>query len=295
MTPTPVRRAARRSLRALAPLAAVLTLSAAAAAPASAAGTIASVGDSYASGPLIPSQIAPLSCLKSSRNTAHRVAETLAADELRDFSCSGAKTDDLYTPYVGDAGTNPAQLDAVTADTDVVMFQLGGNDIHFSDIVDECTNLNPFASTCKSHFTAGGVDRVSADIVATAPKIDAGLQAIRARGPQAKIFVLGYPQIVPASGSGCWPQVPFLSADTTWFRAKTVELNAMLAQRAAANGAVYVDLYTPSSGHDACRNSETRWVEALVPGNTAAPFHPNMTGMQGFAAAAVATMRAHGV
>jgi hypothetical protein len=62
----------------------------------------------------------------------------------------------------------------------------------------------------------------------------------------------------------------------------------MLATRAAAAGATLVNDYAASVGKDACRSSSTRWVEPLVPGNAAAPFHPNARGMAGVTPAVVA-------
>jgi hypothetical protein len=53
-------------------------------------------------------------------------------------------------------------------------------------------------------------------------------------------------------------------------RSKHVELNAMLATQAAANGATVVDVYGASGGRDACAGSGTRWVEPYLPGNAAA-------------------------
>ena len=77
--------------------------------------------------------------------------------------------------------------------------------------------------------------------------------------------------------------MPFAYSDVSYLRAKHVELNAMLAAAAAAHGAAYVDDYSASVGRDACRSSSVRWVEPLVPGNAAAPFHPNARGMAGIA------------
>jgi hypothetical protein len=77
--------------------------------------------------------------------------------------------------------------------------------------------------------------------------------------------------------------VPLAFSDVSYMRAKQKELNAMLASRAAANGATLVDDYTASIGHDACKSSSTRWVEPLVPSTWAAPFHPNLNGMTGIA------------
>jgi hypothetical protein len=67
----------------------------------------------------------------------------------------------------------------------------------------------------------------------------------------------------------------------------------MLAQQAAANGAVYVDVYTPSIGRNACTGSGTRWVEPFIPANPAAPVHPNARGMDGMAAVVGASVAAN--
>jgi len=76
-----------------------------------------------------------------------------------------------------------------------------------------------------------------------------------------------------------------------YLRSKQLELNAMLKTVAEANGAVLVDDYRVSVGRDACRSSGTRWVEPLVPGNAAAPFHPNARGMEGIAPVVAAASR----
>ena len=46
-----------------------------------------------------------------------------------------------------------------------------------------------------------------------------------------------------------------------------------------------------AAGKDACKGPGTRWVEPLVPGNAAAPFHPNARGMAGVTPAVVAAAR----
>jgi hypothetical protein len=115
------------------------------------------------------------------------------------------------------------------------------------------------------------------------------LDAVHARSPQARVLVVGYPAIMPDTGSGCWPSMPIAFNDVAYLRAKEKELNAMLAAQAAAHGATYVDTYTPSIGHDVCTSSSVRWVEPIIPGNTAAPVHPNARGMAGMAAAVAVT------
>ena len=122
-------------------------------------------------------------------------------------------------------------------------------------------------------YVVNGVDEVSTRIAATAPKLAANLQGIRARSPEAKILVVNYPAIFPHTGAtGCWPQIPVADGDVVWLRAKQVELNQMIATQAAANGATLVDAYTASEGHDACKIPLVRWVEPAIPASAAARF-----------------------
>jgi hypothetical protein len=115
--------------------------------------------------------------------------------------------------------------------------------------------------------------------------VGAAIAGIFTRAPSARVFVLGYPAIVPESDAvtataTCWPQLPVSPQDIPWLRGIEKELNAMIASAAAANGATYVDIYTPSIGHDACALPGLRWVEPLVPAGPAAPVHPNLIGMR---------------
>jgi lysophospholipase L1-like esterase len=174
---------------------------------------------------------------------------------------------------VSPGGPNPPQLNSLSADTRLVTLTIGGNDIGFSD-----------------RYTRGG-DQITARINATGPKVDAVLDAIRLRSPLAKVLVVNYSAIFPHSGNGCWPRVPVTPADVRWLREKQVQLNGMLAAQAAANGAPIVDVYSASVGRDACAGSGTRWVEPYIPGNAAAPLHPNLRGMQAMAAMVVASSR----
>ncbi|HEX5145620.1 MAG TPA: SGNH/GDSL hydrolase family protein, partial [Conexibacter sp.] len=181
-----------------------------------ATGRYVALGDSYTAGPLIPNQsLNPLGCLRSDHNYPHLVQPGLTTASLSDVSCSGATTDDMFNAQSTEAGTNPPQLNALTADTRVVTLGIGGNDIGFSGIVVNCARLNPF-DPCKDDYVHGAVDDISVRIAATAPKVDAVIAAIHARAPSAKVHVVGYPTILPATGSGCWPSVPILPTDVVY-------------------------------------------------------------------------------
>lgn len=282
----------RSRVAALALALAALALLAASAAAAT--GRYVALGDSYTAGPLIPNQsLSPLGCLRSDHDYPHLVQPSLTTATFTDVSCSGATTDDMFAAQSTSIGTNPPQLDALTADTRVVTLGIGGNDIGFSDIVVNCARLNPF-DPCKDDYVHGSTDDISNRIAATAPKVDAVIAAIHARSPGAKVHVVGYPVILPASGLGCWPTVPILPTDVSYLRAKEIELNGMLAARAAADGAFYVDTYTSSVGHDVCKATGVKWVEGLVPTSPAAPVHPNALGMQNTASVTLTRINAVG-
>ncbi len=256
-------------------------------------GRYVALGDSFTSGPLIPSQV-DLNCVRSNRNYPSLVAAAIGSSAFTDVSCGGATTADILNPGTGQLGAQvPPQINAVTATTALVTVGISGNDIGFSSIISTCAQdslSNPFGSPCKNRYTAGGTDQLQARIAATAPKVANVLQRVRAAAPNARVVVVGYPAILPDTGSGCWPVVPIAFADVPYLRGIEKSLNSMLSSTAAGNGASYVDTYTPSIGHDSCKSASVRWVEGLIPGNSAAPFHPNAAGEAGMSAAVVARL-----
>jgi lysophospholipase L1-like esterase len=258
-----------------------LTGSLTAAATASAAGgRYVALGDSYVAGPLIPTQSGGL-CLRSSQNYPSVAAAALGLS-LTDASCSGATTAEMTASQTDDGlSINAPQLNAVTSATSVVTLGIGGNDIGFTGIIETCAEQslgNPFGSPCTSHYTSGGADQLAASISATGPKVAAVLAEIHQLAPSARVFVVGYPDILPEHTSGCWPIVPIAYGDVSYLRQTEKELNSMLSAEAAAHGATYVDTYTPTVGHDVCQSTGTKWIEGLVPTSSAAPFHPNVLG-----------------
>ena len=253
------------------------------------------LGDSFTAGPWVPNQLPESGgCHRSDHNYPHLVAQALGL-ALGDVSCSGADTADMTSAQDVWPAPNPPQLDALGPDTAVVTLGIGGNDIGFGSIVSNCATIAPWRTPCQDRYVVNGNDELSRRIAETGPKVAAVLDEIHRRSPGARVFVVGYPAIVPDTGFGCWPVLPYAYADVPYLRAKHKELNAMLAARAAADGSAYVDVYTPSIGHDACRLPGHRWVEAVVPLAPAAPLHPNALGMSAMATVVTTSMRAAGV
>ena len=297
-------RSSRRRLVARAALAGVavasLQLAPAIAAPSEHAGpkTMVALGDSFASGPLVPVQYEqPWGCLRSSLNYAHQVANELAL-ELTDVTCSGADTEDMWDThgvspeqefseygsqygYEGHPG-NPPQLDALREDTDVVTLQIGGNDIGFGSLATTCGEGAISGDGCSAAVAA---ERPFERIAETAPKIAAVLDEIHRRSPDAAIYVLGYSGIFKIGATASCEAMLVGEDDAQYLRSIQEALNAMIqsvadaSEQTYSDAARYVDVYGPSAGHTACDLPAIRWVEPIVPVNAAAPVHPNLGGM----------------
>jgi lysophospholipase L1-like esterase len=259
-----------------------------------AAGTYVALGDSYtAVGTLTdPAPGTPSLCVQDTDNYPHDVARSLGL-QLDDASCAGAETSDMTTAQSADS---PPQFDALAPSTSVVTLGIGGNDNNtFLTAVAGCEALGALdgfniGSPCADVYGSTFTDAIASDEV----NIAGALQQIHQLSPQAQVFVVGYPDILPQSGN-CWPQLTLTTGDTVYLNNVELALNSMLRTAARSNGATYVDTYTPSIGHDACQSESTRWIEPLVPGSTSVPFHPNAVGQQHTAADVEAALQAAGV
>ncbi|HEY2280361.1 MAG TPA: SGNH/GDSL hydrolase family protein [Streptosporangiaceae bacterium] len=260
-------------------------------------GRYVALGDSYTATPLSPrlTGAADRACQRSTRDYPYLVAAALgAAVKLTNVSCFGATTRDLSQPQHTSGPANPAQLDALSAADRLVTVQIGGDDIGFSGIATTCgglslTNLN--GDPCRQHYTKGGPDQLAQAVTQAAPQVAAALAGIRQRAPHARLLVVGYPDILPVQGNGCWPEVTVARGDLPYLRGVETGLNAMLKAQARRAGATFVDTYTPSIGHDACQRSGTKWVEGLIPTSAALPLHPNALGEQAMAREIEAALR----
>ncbi|HEY3686717.1 MAG TPA: SGNH/GDSL hydrolase family protein [Streptosporangiaceae bacterium] len=246
-----------------------------------------SLGDSYTAGPLIPDQTGhPALCLRSTHNYPSLVAKSVGAATFTDASCSGSTTDDMTSAQNLGISSNPPEFDSLKADTTLVTVGIGGNDIGFGSIILTCGSLsvtNPAGAPCEKKYTSGGTDQLQAKIDATGPKIAAMLDGIHARSPHARVIVVGYPRVLPASGKGCWPVVPIAAGDVPYLSGVEKSLNAMLEKRAHDGGASYAVNFT--AGHDLCQAPADKWVEGIIPTMPAAPVHPNANGMRATAGA----------
>jgi lysophospholipase L1-like esterase len=284
--PQPAHLAARLG-GAVAALALLIALAAPAAAQA-ATGPYVSLGDSYTAGPLVPSPTGnPILCGRSTNNYPSDVNRALHPSSFTDASCSSATTADMTQSQSLEGGlqTNAPQFNSLKSNDALVTVGIGGNDAGLISVAEECAELDiywPFGARCQNHYDSSGSDSNVAAINATGPKVAATIQGIHQRAPQAKVMVVGYPDALPQNGSTCYPVVPFSSADVKYVNSLELQLNAVIKQAAQADGATYVDTFSSSVGHDACKGSSA-WVNGIIPTSPAFPLHPNQAGEQNMA------------
>ena len=237
-----------------------------------------SIGDSYTSGPGITpySPTAPANCGQSEKNYPHLVAKALNLT-LTDVSCGGATTsDETESQFEG----QPPQDEALSEATEVVTIGMGGNDHGlFGTVLNGCTQLDaiesaPGRAPCQEHYES----YVQSTFAEDKPEQEAAIKHIKELSPHAKVFIVGYPEITPNHGV-CPTQFPWYEKDLKWFRNKVQKVgNKMIKAGAKASGAIFVDTFKASEGHNACQSPTVRWVEPLLGSLTGVPVHPNATG-----------------
>lgn len=243
------------------------------------------MGDSYSAG----SGILPLSsfagnpgCAQSTRNVGHVLASQKGLD-LTDVSCGGAQTKDFANAQSPTAGP---QYDALSKDTQLVTMTIGGNDGSvFGDALTTCAGLGVatlgFGKPCTNKFGTTQIDQINN---VTYPALVKAIQGVKQRAPQAKVAIAGYPQIMPQDGSACYAKMPIARGDIPYVNKLEKTLNAAIQRAANETGATFVDMWSASEGHDACKPLGTRWVEPLLWGTNFVPVHPNALGYQAYAA-----------
>lgn len=281
-----MRRSSTRISRRLVSVLGAMLLIALAAPPAPALGSplrYVALGDSYsaASGVLPLDFFAPPECLRSVRNYPHVIAARTGA-ELKDVTCGAAETSDFFeAQYPGVA----PQLNALSQETQLVTMTIGGNDSGvFIDTIVACgsAGLSTLGqgSPCKDRYGSSFEDTID---TVTYPSLVKSLNAVKAKAPAARVAILGYPWIMPASG-GCFTKMPIAAGDVPYVRGIQATLNDAVRRAAEATGSTYVDFSTASNGHDACQPLGVRWIEPVLQGTNPVIVHPNALGESEMAA-----------
>ena len=233
------------------------------------------LGDSYTAAPGVPDTDTADGCLRSSNNYPALVAAAMPGTALTDVSCTGADSTSLIGVQDTGREAKPAQFDALSEQTDLVTVGIGGNDNDlFGTLVGVCSQLrdsDPDGNPCEQRFAGDGTNRLDRDLRTIRSHVTAVVAGIKDRAPNARVVVVGYPQILPPSGS-CPELLPLASGDYPFAREINEGLGDAVKRAAAAGDAEYVDMFRASAGHDIC--SEDPWVNGIVTNSRALAFHP---------------------
>lgn len=252
----------------------------------SSADTYVAMGDSYTAAPGVAVSESPDGCLRSARNYPALVARDLPDVDLLDVSCSGASTTMMDAEHPLDTDSQPPQLDALSADTDLVTVGIGANDYGlFSSVIHECASLaatDPEGAPCRdSHLSPEGWDALDLRIELISERVSESVDKIAERAPEARILVVGYPQLLPTAGR-CPERLPLARGDYLYAGEVFVALSDALRAGAESAGAEYVDVLSASAGHDVC--SKEPWMNGVVEQpNRALPYHPYPAGQRAVA------------
>lgn len=234
------------------------------------------LGDSYTAAPLVPPTDTSNGCLRSAKNYPSLVAADLTGTTLIDVSCSGADS----TSMIGVQGTGsqsqPPQFDALSDVTDLVTVSIGGNDFNlFGTLVGVCTSLrdsDPTGSPCRDKLTGGGKDQLAKALRQIRGHVTAIATGIADRAPNARMIVVGYPAILPRTGS-CPDRLPLAAGDVDYVRSIGLGLVKAVKQGARAADAEYADVYRATRGHDIC--SDDPWINGkITDASKALAYHP---------------------
>src|SRR4029079_3284595 len=120
----------------------------------------------------------------------------------------------------------------------------------FGGVLGRCLQVaatDPTGDPCQQAFDEddpGLLDATYAEIERNIARV---VRGVRLRSPHARVLVVGYPQIMPASGT-C-DLLPLAAGDYPFARGINKGLTDAVERGAHDARAEYVDIWTPSAGH----------------------------------------------
>jgi len=242
---------------------ATLALATSTAAHAASTGRYVALGDSYTSGLGAGSYISSSgSCDRSGNAYPEQWSDENSLASFVSAACSGATTADVID----------SQVSALSASTTLVSITIGGNDAGFSTVMETCvlestsSCLNA-VSTAESFITSPG---------GLPTRLATTLRTIRADAPNAKIVVLGYPDLYDLSRSSTC--LGLSTKDRMALNGGADDLDSALAAAAAANGDTFADVRGQFARHEICDSGS--WLNSVDIFAISSSYHPNTSGQK---------------
>jgi lysophospholipase L1-like esterase len=238
------------------------------------------LGDSYAAGfGQTPETGRPVKgCGQAANDYPHRVAEQLDL-RLTDVTCAGAATANIVDrPQKVGKRPAPAQSTSLGPATRVVTVTVGGNDLDFVDTMQSCLAATPTGpilttgrSSCEASYVKNGVDQLANRITdVVSPRLKQTFATIRSDAPNAKVFVVGYPALMPDAAQtpakGCFiasfagtlsaftikDAFPYTDRDVRYLHSIEVDLDNATRAAATQAGFDFISLLAGTVAHTPC-------------------------------------------
>jgi lysophospholipase L1-like esterase len=212
-------------------------------------------------------------CKRSTQNYPQLIARAHSGWELVDSSCGGASSADMLESQEVRGTVQRPQFDALDEGTDLVTVSLGGNDFDvYWGFLYRCVQMAGVPDRDDAPCRTANDGRIERRMDEIRDNLAEVLEEAAARAPEARVLFVGYPRLLPDDGT-CPKRIPVADGDVAYVR-EMLEL-LVAAQKGAAEdaGAEYVDVYSPSKGHDIC--SDDPWVNDATNGPQGSyNFHP---------------------
>jgi lysophospholipase L1-like esterase len=228
------------------------------------------MGDSFSSGQGAPPYL-DTSC-RTSDNTYseqyYQLSNTpLGAPDL--VACYGAQISDINSQNSHGNPNQPPQVNWISSSTRLITLTIGGNDVNFAGILQDCVVLQVLSNTCDNDL-----NNVVSAIKNELGPLTSVYKAIKQQAQNAKIVVLTYPKIFPTttcSGTGRVTPDQLNKINAAWS-----QFNGVIKSAAASAGVTVVDVEGLFAGHDVCSN--TPYANAFLAGDPHASYHPTAAG-----------------
>ena len=219
------------------------------------------LGDSYSSGTGAGDYISSSgSCGRSADAYPEQWAGANSPASFVSVACSSATTADVLA----------SQVSALSASTTLVSITIGGNDAGFSHVMETCVLAS--TSSCLNAVRAA-----EAFVAGQLPaRLDATLQAIAAHAPNAKVVVLGYPDLYDLSRSGSC--IGLSTQDRTALNQGADALDGALQAAAQASHDTFADVRGQFAGHEICDSGS--WLRSVDIFAISSSYHPTAAGQE---------------
>jgi lysophospholipase L1-like esterase len=255
------RRSSHPVLLALAALLTAAVAAVAGAPPAQAAAVrYVALGDSYSSGVGAGSYIASSgSCLRSTKAYSALWAAAHAPSSYVSVACSGARTSDVAADQLGALGSS----------TTLVSITVGGNDVGFATVMQDCVLYG--TSRCVSE-----IDAAENEARTVLPgRLDNLYARIAQRAPAARVVVLDYPRFYDTS---VWYCIGLSDTSRKKINEGANVLDRVISAAAARHSFTFADVRSRfAADHELCDGSSS-WLHSVEWSNLTESYHPKAAG-----------------